>query len=318
MMPRRLPLALALAALVAAQLSCASAGYVPTPAEPAARQALPPEYRIFYDSLKDYGDWTLIEPYGYVFRPSVNFVAWQPYEDGFWAPSDIWGWVWISAEPFGWATYHYGDWMYDEYEGWVWLPGPSWGPGWVTWSQSEGYVGWAPDLGGGLPYDQIPGGGYLYVPTSQLAATDLPSRVRRAGDLGAKVADARPVKNTVEIEGVQIDRGPPIAEVEKQTGPLTRVRIEDLLPAGFAVRDTLGPAGRPGSVAPLDPVEQANRAGERAAREARGWLKRGGAPPARVPVVRPLGVPGGKPGEAPRRLPRLVPGRAAPSDSTGG
>ena len=53
---------------------------------------------------QDDGDWTLIEPYGYVFRPHVNFVAWSPYQYGFWAPSDVYGWVWISAEPFGWAT----------------------------------------------------------------------------------------------------------------------------------------------------------------------------------------------------------------------
>jgi len=39
---------------------------------PAARAALRPELRIFYDALQDYGDWILIEPFGYVFRPSLN------------------------------------------------------------------------------------------------------------------------------------------------------------------------------------------------------------------------------------------------------
>src|SRR5262249_26137921 len=47
---------------------------------PAARAGLLPEYRIFYDALKDYGEWTLIEPYGYVFRPNVSFIGWSPYQ----------------------------------------------------------------------------------------------------------------------------------------------------------------------------------------------------------------------------------------------
>ena len=37
----------------------------------------------------DYGDWVLIEPYGYVFRPRVGFDTWHPYWDGFWAPTDV-------------------------------------------------------------------------------------------------------------------------------------------------------------------------------------------------------------------------------------
>ena len=90
---------------------------------PAARAALRPEYRLFYDSLVDYGDWVLIEPYGFMFRPRVDFATFRPYADGFWAPSDPWGWVWISAEPFGWATYHYGRWGYSRRIGWFWALG---------------------------------------------------------------------------------------------------------------------------------------------------------------------------------------------------
>ena len=82
---------LALACLGAG--GCAATGYSPdvTPSMPAPRQALRPEYRFFYDALSDYGDWVLIEPYGYLFRPDVNFVAWRPYTDGYWVPTDIYG-----------------------------------------------------------------------------------------------------------------------------------------------------------------------------------------------------------------------------------
>src|SRR5262245_61087896 len=108
---------------------CAASGYVADAHPmPVARQALRPEYRLFYDALVDYGDWVLIEPYGYAFRPRVAVDLWDPYSDGFWSPTDIYGWVWMSAEPFGWATYHYGRWFRDDYQGWVWVPGLDWAP----------------------------------------------------------------------------------------------------------------------------------------------------------------------------------------------
>src|SRR5262245_7904411 len=125
------------AALIVALSGCAASGLQPTTSSmPLEREQMPPQYRVFYDALQDDGDWTLIEPYGWVFRPHVNFVAWSPYEYGFWVPSDAYGWVWISTEPFGWATYHYGQWMYDPYQGWVWIPGLDWGPAWVNWEMS--------------------------------------------------------------------------------------------------------------------------------------------------------------------------------------
>ena len=56
--------------------SCATTPAVEPSSEPvtnsatyAARAGLRPEYRVFYDALVDYGDWVLIEPYGWVFRP---------------------------------------------------------------------------------------------------------------------------------------------------------------------------------------------------------------------------------------------------------
>jgi len=48
------------------------------------RDLMRPEHRVFYDMLDGQGDWVLIEPYGYVFRPDVNFVAWRPYSNGYW------------------------------------------------------------------------------------------------------------------------------------------------------------------------------------------------------------------------------------------
>ena len=161
---------LGLAAAAIATLPACSAGTAPgvTPPRsmPAARVALLPEYRLFYDALVDYGDWVLIEPRGFVFRPRVDPIWWRPYYDGYWAPTDTYGWVWNSADMFGWATYHYGRWFYDDFQGWVWTPGLEWGPSWVDWQMSADYVGWAPlpPAGAGGWSDKIPNGPYLMPP----------------------------------------------------------------------------------------------------------------------------------------------------------
>ena len=51
----------AFALIVASTVASCAGGYVSTPSMPAARAALRPEYRLFYDALIDYGDWVLIE-----------------------------------------------------------------------------------------------------------------------------------------------------------------------------------------------------------------------------------------------------------------
>ncbi|MBI1796268.1 MAG: hypothetical protein HYR74_04360 [Candidatus Eisenbacteria bacterium] len=295
---RRLALS-ALALAAAATLGCASAGFTPqTPTMPAARQALRPEYRIFYDALTDYGDWVLIEPYGFVFHPKVDYASWRPYSYGFWAPSDTWGWVWISGEPFGWATYHYGSWLFDRFQGWVWMPGVDWGPAWVSWQMAGNYAGWAP-LGpqGGDPWISSPpaGGATVYAPLASLTATDLSAHVVPPAEAAPIAASARPVENIVERDGVRFPFGPPFERVERAIGrPLTRVSIQELIAAGGAAASGQTRAGRgdhPAAPPPADAaaarIETMRRAGEDAARRVREAIANKAAAPARVPVVRP-------------------------------
>jgi uncharacterized protein DUF6600 len=260
--------------------ACATGrGPVPEHSMPAARAALRPEYRIFYDALADYGDWVLVEPFGFVFRPDIDY-QWRPYEQGFWAPTDAYGWVWISSEPFGWATYHYGQWRYDSYKGWVWQPGLDWGPAWVSWQIANDWVGWSPlldDAGGPQ------GGSYVWAPIEQLGSTDVRLSLKQARDLGEVTTAARRVDNTVVRDGVRIQLGPSMQRVERALGgPLTRVRVEDLVPEAATA-----PVGAPGSG-----IDQTRRAAEEAARQAKALSERGGRVPLRLPVVRPLGVPG--------------------------
>jgi hypothetical protein len=275
------------------QLSCAAGNLTPVrESMPAARAALRPEFRLFYDALQDYGDWTLIEPYGYVFRPSVNFVAWRPYDDGFWAPSDLYGWVWISAEPFGWATYHYGQWFYDRFQGWVWMPGVDWGPAWVDWQQAGDYVGWTPLVSRTTAMGTVPNGAYRYVAVADLGSTNLSTRIHPATDLGDRLTNPAPIENFVRRDGVTFNRGPDIAAVERKAGPLGRARIQDALksPVAGAPRSEAGGTSSSASTG-TEESELVRRAAEAAARAARTLTEQDARPPDVIMVVRPAVVP---------------------------
>ena len=50
----------------------------------------------------------------------------------------------MSYEDFGGIVYHYGRWVKVEDEGWCWKPDYEWAPAWVSWRNSDDYVGWAP------------------------------------------------------------------------------------------------------------------------------------------------------------------------------
>jgi hypothetical protein len=307
-------------AAVAASLSCASGGYAPqTPSMPAARAALRPEYRIFYDALQDYGDWVLIEPYGFVFHPHVDYATVRPYADGFWAPSDPWGWVWISAEPFGWATYHYGNWFWDSFQGWVWTPGVDWGPAWVNWQLAGNYAGWAALPPPGAGTGGIPGGVYVYAPIDRLGATDLHAAVMTGEALGRAVQNPRPVENLVERDGIRFNAGPAFALVERaRGGPLTRVKIEEApgSPSAPARKEGAAPPASAPGESGTAPAQATRAAANSAAREARALMERGGNAPARMPVVH---VPAAKPAEPPAagaKRPKPPSPLSAPADST--
>jgi len=290
--------------------SCAASvgGLESAPAMPAARAGLRPEYRVFYDALSDYGDWTLVEPYGYVFRPAVSFATWRPYEYGFWVPTDSYGWVWISSEPFGWATYHYGRWFYDEFQGWVWRPGIDWGPAWVTWQMSNQYVGWSPLGSGEGPGVGVPGGAFRFTTVDQMGATDLSSRLETQSDLGVAAAELKPVTNPAVAGGTRIELGPPIARLERTLGHrLPRVRVEDVvLPVG--TQGGQKAAHGAATAVPGMNVDETRRAAEQVAREARAMVERGSRPPERLHLVRPI-----RPGFQEALKPARNPGRPRPS-----
>jgi hypothetical protein len=225
---------LVVAGLIAAGISsCAvdggvrDAGGPALASMPAAKLGLPPPLRVFYDELEPYGDWVLVEPYGWLFRPRVNTVAWRPYRDGRWEPSYSYGWVWQADEPFGWITDHYGFWLHDEFQGWVWQPYGAWAPSWVAWVEVGDFVGWAPlPPDAAADYGHVPGGVFTYVSRQALAGGPVAARASFVRELPVADAAVRPINRIASHQGVFWNAGP---DPEAVLGPAQadRIRAEE-------------------------------------------------------------------------------------------
>ena len=119
------------------------AAVLPLSAPPTAQATPDVSFDYFYDSLLPYGEWIEVEGYGFCWHPTEVDPDWVPYSDGYWAFTDA-GWTWVGYEEFAGIVYHYGRWLLVETIGWCWKPDYEWGPGWVSWRNSDDYVGWAP------------------------------------------------------------------------------------------------------------------------------------------------------------------------------
>jgi hypothetical protein len=322
----------ALAALIVTMAGCAvtdeqggagGGAYAPKAQDP-ARLGLPPAYRAFYDALEDDGDWTLIEPYGYCFRPRVNFVAWRPYQDGYWLDSEYYGWIWNSNEPFGWITYHYGSWFYDEYQGWVWQPGPTWGPAWVAWVQADDYLGWAPLAPASYnDFDHVPDGVFTYAPVTQFASRNVNQGATFVAHMPSVVHEYRQILNVGHVNGVAFNRGPDPLLIQRAIGgPPERADETTLERVKLS-----GPAPR---LTESDLQDRAARIFGAGRTQLKRMIESGVAPPAAgsghiaPPPVHPWPAtpprvkprPQTSPGSSPRVEPRVPRAPRAPRDST--
>jgi hypothetical protein len=108
----------------------------------ASAQYLPEEVRPYTSSFDRNGSWRYETSYGYVWYPTVA-VDWRPYHNGRWVTLRPYGWTWVGVDPWDWPTHHYGRWGISA-GAWFWIPGRSWGPAWVSWAYSPGYVSWCP------------------------------------------------------------------------------------------------------------------------------------------------------------------------------
>jgi len=100
------------------------------------------EDRYLFSDLDFYGSWRWVEPFEWVWRPTV-VLEWRPFVNGRWLLTEF-GWTWISYEPFGWATCHYGFWAHDFALGWIWIPDYEWYPARVSWIVFDDFICWSP------------------------------------------------------------------------------------------------------------------------------------------------------------------------------
>lgn len=109
--------------------------------QPAAREQV--SFAYFQEQLAPFGRWLRHPVWGDVWQPDAG-RSFRPYFYGYWQYTSDYGWLWMSNEVYGDIVYHYGRWVYDPNFGWLWVPGYIWGPSWVAWRETDGYVGWLP------------------------------------------------------------------------------------------------------------------------------------------------------------------------------
>jgi hypothetical protein len=122
------------------------------------RRYLPDTVYIGVSDLHRNGRWVEVEYYGSAWVPYSVGAYWSPYSVGRWCYRPIFGWTWISYEPWGWLPYHYGRWYRSSAYGWCWIPGAAlgfnfWSPGLVAFYSGPGWISWCP-LGPGDYYDR--------------------------------------------------------------------------------------------------------------------------------------------------------------------
>ena len=85
-----------------------------------------PYYSYGVSDLQYYGSYFNAPGYGWMWRPRHVWAGWNPFLDGAWAWYPGFGYMWVSAYPWGWIPYRYGSWYFVPTHGWCWRPGTTW------------------------------------------------------------------------------------------------------------------------------------------------------------------------------------------------
>lgn len=143
-------------------------------------------YGYGYSDLNYYGAYSNLPGYGMLWQPYFTGAGWDPFMDGAWSWYPGFGFMFVSAYPWGWMPYYYGNWMFVPGFGWGWQPG-----GWGGWSG-------VPRFTGSLPVHFHP----LVAPSSGVRTVV----VGRGGSTFASTASMRMVVNS-GTAGFGIPRG---------------------------------------------------------------------------------------------------------------
>lgn len=228
---------------------CATSAYPPGPPGHGEGPGVSVAASFFWDELAPYGDWTRVEPYGWVWAPWDKPGAWRPYTLGRWVATSY-GWTWVSDWPWGWAPFHYGRWTWHPGSGWIWIPGRVWAPAWVAWRHGPGWVGWAPlppgaewRAGSGLQAGDLDlrPEGWVFVAERDFPASQ-PTRQAVPVDRNPEILRETRDVTRYEPEGGRVAvRSVPVEELERTVGrPVPRFDLRDVgepPPATESVQD---------------------------------------------------------------------------------
>jgi hypothetical protein len=178
--------------------------------------------------LAPLGTWVDVGAYGHCWHPRGVAVDWRPYCDGRWEYTDC-GWYWESEEPWGWACCHYGSWVDDPTYGWLWVPGIDWAPAWVSWRIGDGYIGWAPMPPRRVGFEigvSVPAASFVFVQGGHFSDRLRPSSVivnnttiiNRTTVINNGIRAENRTFEGVGPRRVNVNVGPPIAEIQRTTG----------------------------------------------------------------------------------------------------
>src|SRR5882724_1601742 len=207
----------------------------------------------FYDPLAASGAWVDVRPYGQCWHPARVEAGWRPYTVGHWEWTDV-GWYWVSDEPWAWACYHYGSWVYDPNYSWVWIPGTEWAPAWVTWRESDDYIGWAPCGPGGIALSPT---WFVFTDVHHFHNHFRPSSlivnnttiINRTRVIGSVTRETRTIEGT--SQRIAVSQGPRPERIQSATGTrFTPVPVHEAIrqtPVPTAVREKTEHRNREGA-----------------------------------------------------------------------
>lgn len=185
-------------------------------------QSVEVNFSVFQQNLSLYGRWEFNPRFGQVWV--YEDPDFRPYAtDGHWEYTNY-GWSWVSDFEWGWAPFHYGRWEHDPSDGWMWLPGYQWASAWVSWSEQDGYYGWAPlgygaDINisfGAIPYDR-----WNFIPGQYMGSRDFYRHY--ASSRNNYFRNSVVINNFYNGRDGRFNRGPERNEVER----FTNNRIEE-------------------------------------------------------------------------------------------
>lgn len=128
-----------------------------------------------WNDLDANGTWYNVPGQGYVWSPyQAANPDFDPYGDGNWVGTLTFGYVWVSAYPWGFLPYEFGDWNFYPGFGWGWAPGRHCHPWWTTGHYGGANIGFAPGWYHRVPRPISPHGPFPRHPMPMIAVNRKP------------------------------------------------------------------------------------------------------------------------------------------------